>query len=221
MLARRRFGFTLIELLVVIAIIAILAAILFPVFTKARASAQRSSCASNYKQIALGAQAYAEEYNGNYPPAYMGHWPWGDWNDPPPAPQGLRALNRYVKNKKVFFCPSNLFFTALHYKLYWNEGGNAWWCATSYWGNWLQVGLTPKQIAQNTGHDPYSLLLSDIVCEDGASTPANPKPHPFNSHPSGGIPEGGNYIYNDGHAKWKWKAEMRELITWSGVKFFW
>jgi prepilin-type N-terminal cleavage/methylation domain-containing protein/prepilin-type processing-associated H-X9-DG protein len=60
---RERTGFTLIELLVVIAIIAILAAILFPVFARARENARRSSCQSNLKQIGLGAQMYAQDYD--------------------------------------------------------------------------------------------------------------------------------------------------------------
>jgi prepilin-type N-terminal cleavage/methylation domain-containing protein/prepilin-type processing-associated H-X9-DG protein len=60
-------GFTLIELLIVIAIIALLAAILFPVFSRARESARRSSCASNLKQIALGMMQYAQDYDEQLP----------------------------------------------------------------------------------------------------------------------------------------------------------
>lgn len=60
-------GFTLIELLVVIAIIAILAAILFPVFARARENARRASCQSNLKQIGLGILQYAQDYDERYP----------------------------------------------------------------------------------------------------------------------------------------------------------
>src|SRR5262245_10999419 len=60
---RRRHGFTLIELLVVIAIIAILAAILFPVFAQAREKARQASCLSNMKQISLGWQMYMQDYD--------------------------------------------------------------------------------------------------------------------------------------------------------------
>jgi prepilin-type N-terminal cleavage/methylation domain-containing protein len=60
-------GFTLIELLVVIAIIAILAAILFPVFARARENARRASCASNLKQISLGLMQYSQDYDERFP----------------------------------------------------------------------------------------------------------------------------------------------------------
>lgn len=64
---RNKFGFTLIELLVVIAIIGLLAAILFPVFSRARESARRSTCQSNLKQIALGVQQYLQDNDEKYP----------------------------------------------------------------------------------------------------------------------------------------------------------
>ena len=76
-------GFTLIELLVVIAIIAILAAILFPVFARARENARRASCLSNAKQILLGAMQYSQDYDEKYNPEYnygagatAAYWPY-------------------------------------------------------------------------------------------------------------------------------------------------
>src|SRR6187431_2357180 len=66
---RKTSGFTLIELLVVIAIIAILAAILFPVFAQARAKARQATCLSNMKQLAVGTMGYTQDYDELYPPA--------------------------------------------------------------------------------------------------------------------------------------------------------
>ncbi len=67
----RRKGFTLIELLVVIAIIAILAAILFPVFARAREKARQTSCLSNLKQLSLGVLMYAQDYDERLPMLYF------------------------------------------------------------------------------------------------------------------------------------------------------
>jgi len=91
-LSRR--GFTLIELLVVIAIIAILAAILFPVFARAREKARQTSCASNLKQIMLGFKMYESDYDSRTPCIYGS---WETW---------LYTVAPYVKNNQLFMCPS-------------------------------------------------------------------------------------------------------------------
>lgn len=111
-----RRGFTLIELLVVIAIIAILAAILFPVFAKAREKARTASCQSNLKQIATALVMYRNDYdetNVDY-----GRGPYGtptdDWinNQPTMGPSGRYSwglqIMPYVKNVQVFVCPSGV-----------------------------------------------------------------------------------------------------------------
>src|SRR5213593_4773688 len=73
----RRAGFTLIELLVVVAIIAILAAILFPVFAQARDKARQTSCTSNMKQLGTAMMMYVQDYDESYPAVWYadtGHW---------------------------------------------------------------------------------------------------------------------------------------------------
>jgi prepilin-type N-terminal cleavage/methylation domain-containing protein/prepilin-type processing-associated H-X9-DG protein len=108
----RRTGFTLIELLVVIAIISILAAILFPVFGRARANARRASGLSNLKQIGLGLQQYIQDYDGRYPPHVterQGTQYFGVTDTGPDsvAPFSIRAkLQPYVKSIQLFKDPS-------------------------------------------------------------------------------------------------------------------
>ncbi len=96
-----RHGFTLIELLVVIAIIAILAAILFPVFARARENARRASCQSNLKQISLGMMQYTQDYDEKFSPAQGTDVANGD------NPNTIAVtLQPYLKSTQIFICPS-------------------------------------------------------------------------------------------------------------------
>ncbi|MBW3637736.1 MAG: DUF1559 domain-containing protein [Armatimonadetes bacterium] len=108
----KRHGFTLIELLVVIAIIAILAAILFPVFGRARENARRSSCASNQKQIGLGLIQYTQDYDERLP-----LWPKNSsggnidtvnnvFNPTNTTRNPFQSIQPYMKSAQVFACPS-------------------------------------------------------------------------------------------------------------------
>ena len=103
----RRNGFTLIELLVVIAIIAILAAILFPVFARARENARRASCMSNMKQIGLGFLQYTQDYDEKYPTQLTaaGDTAYAYAFDPAQI-NWVNGVFPYIKSQQIFACPS-------------------------------------------------------------------------------------------------------------------
>ena len=97
-------GFTLIELLVVIAIIAILAAILFPVFARARENARRASCSSNLKQIGLGLLQYTQDYDERLPAWANGP---STTSNATTSYKWIDAIFPYVKSEQLFTCPSD------------------------------------------------------------------------------------------------------------------
>jgi len=117
MLSRK--GFTLIELLVVIAIIAILAAILFPVFARAREKARETSCLSNVKQINLGIQMYVQDYDGTYPLAYYYAGGGTSW-----AAQVNPYINQAME-EGIWWCPSSGLTKSWGHSAYIHYGLNA------------------------------------------------------------------------------------------------
>jgi prepilin-type N-terminal cleavage/methylation domain-containing protein len=134
-MSRRKSAFTLIELLVVIAIIAILAAILFPVFAQAREKARQTSCTSNMKQIGLALRMYAQEYDETL--FGSGMLP----TMPATAADGQNIvrmigggtsffLQPYVKNQQIFTCPSDAGDN------YWGRSTTSWpWSKETWWGH--------------------------------------------------------------------------------------
>ncbi|GAB4457916.1 MAG: hypothetical protein OHK0029_18390 [Armatimonadaceae bacterium] len=104
---RKNSGFTLIELLVVIAIIAILAAILFPVFAQAREKARQTSCLSNTKQLALGAMMYTQDYDEAFVPTWIGNGPGWSGDGWPGDQRWQDVIQPYVRNNQIFLCPSD------------------------------------------------------------------------------------------------------------------
>ena len=109
----KRRGFTLIELLVVIAIIAILAAILFPVFSRAREKARQTACLSNLKQIGTAIAMYASDYDSGMPwqQAFVN---WGNVGNLG-MPGWTESIYPYVKNQQIYLCPSGPANTLSHY----------------------------------------------------------------------------------------------------------
>lgn len=116
----RKRGFTLIELLTVIGIIAILAALIFPVFAKARGKARETACLSNLRQIGLAMEMYGTDYDDIYPFAvdptdkftpqiWNGHPEWQFWI--PYMPMLHEVLQPYQKSKEIWRCPSDIGYT--------------------------------------------------------------------------------------------------------------
>ena len=103
-MGRDKLGFTLIELLVVIAIIAILAAMLFPVFARARAKARQASCLSNVRQLSLATEMYTQDYDEMLVPSAH-RAPAGGGSPPSSAPIWPAYVRPYVRNEQLFVCP--------------------------------------------------------------------------------------------------------------------
>jgi prepilin-type N-terminal cleavage/methylation domain-containing protein/prepilin-type processing-associated H-X9-DG protein len=149
-----RKGFTLIELLVVVAIIAILAAILFPVFAQAREKARSASCASNLRQLGTAVRMYVQDYDGQY----FQHWYvtptyWFGRLDtrttPPTAYRAEGLLYPYVKNFDLQKCPS---FT----------GQPSYGSATAGYGynvNYLTTGFGQAGVSEATIEKPASCAV--------------------------------------------------------------
>jgi prepilin-type N-terminal cleavage/methylation domain-containing protein/prepilin-type processing-associated H-X9-DG protein len=199
----RERGFTLIELLVVIAIIAILAAILFPVFAKAREKARQTTCLAHVKQLATAVLSYAQDYDELLPRVCMratGATSWESWAD---------VVLPYAKNSQVFHCPSDARGgSPLSYG--WNVG-SWWWPKLNGVGcGYLHMEL-PTVGLGDVADASQTVMMGEI----------NPQYVPlqiyepyFDTTAQQFIPiakrhnEGSNYAFVDGHAKWYKLASM-------------
>ena len=199
----RKAGFTLIELLVVIAIIAILAAILFPVFARAREKARQTNCLSNTKQIGLAAMQYIQDYDEKWHRHY--------YSVPTalPQPDGSAAtrdflwthmIYPYVNNPQVFSCPSSSEQMAFNSATTYNYAFN-------YHGSGL---MNHRKIA-NILHPAETLVYVDggsYIAAPFIAPGANPD---LRTDPGGHYyidsvkawhNDGCNVAYADGHSKW-------------------
>ncbi len=199
----KRRGFTLIELLVVIAIIAILAAILFPVFARAREKARQTSCLSNLKQIGLGFLMYSQDYDEKL---FGARLPLDGWTG---------AVMPYVKNEQIFTCPSWSGTGGWISRGAANGCGGCGGWTQVYWGGYAYVNQAPGTAPNNGGclhwNETVSIgsyqwpaeqyLLYDGGCPHG--TPVAPGATIANLHVDETRHNGGaNFAFLDGHAKW-------------------
>jgi prepilin-type N-terminal cleavage/methylation domain-containing protein/prepilin-type processing-associated H-X9-DG protein len=225
-----RRAFTLIELLVVIAIIAILAAILFPVFARARENARRASCMSNMKQIGLGTMQYVQDYDGRYPPNFPRDPSNGDSthlyaikDTDTSKPSGvfqvyhggtdhwrtwMDVIFPYVKSTQVFVCPSataNAAYPSYGYNI--AIGGYSTYHTNfgmSSVGDYTPISESaitrPSEIIMFVD---YNNVYSDTTGPwnmNNALTATNTVVTPHL--------DGGNRAFADGHVKWQARANI-------------
>jgi prepilin-type N-terminal cleavage/methylation domain-containing protein/prepilin-type processing-associated H-X9-DG protein len=216
----RKQGFTLIELLVVIAIIAILAAILFPVFARARAKAQQANCLSNVKQLTLGFLMYASDFDQKFPPAgnkyvFTGDVApnWHTWDE---------MVYPYVKNAQIYLCPTDPTVTGP-----WNGGwtgggtGNYNGFPSSYAYNCNVQGWNPMTNLAQFGNggmptEYYAFPAERMLISDSTANWTMYWVGSSESLVSNRHNEGSNMGFNDGHAKWMAKSAV-PVFAWPGV----
>ncbi len=210
-------GFTLIELLVVIAIIALLAAILFPVFARARENARKTSCQNSLKQIGLGFAQYVQDYDETWvtPDKPTGTVTPGvvcrDGNSPE---DGWEAwIMPYVKSWQLFVCPSNANKTydgringgrcRTSYAInlnYWNNTRKNAWGAPVAESDWVKPAETVT-VVDMTAADSWVggwNMNPPANWDDPVSSPASTFTNRINQLHL----DGSNYLYKDGHVKW-------------------
>ena len=201
-------GFTLVEILVVIAIIAILAAILFPVFGRARANARRASCQSNLKQIGIATAQYLQDHDERYmlhAHVVSGVQVSDSWFVP---------LQAYIKSEGVFQCPA---MPDDERRVFPDNDG----AAIDPDSDYIINGLFVHAVHAAKIVTPAQQIFSAQRRENFDVEDYHPWPEPEN----GNLPEwdnvnktihleGANYLFADGHVKWlRWENTLRPPVT--------
>ncbi len=198
-----RSGFTLIELLVVIAIIAILAAILFPVFARAREKARRASCLSNLKQISPAVHMYSDDWDESLP-YYQRPFGWAWYDD----------LQAYLRKRSITVCPS---------KPEWNENH-----ATHEVGYGLNHQIFPAgpSAGSSSPAPPHMAMIDDPAETIGGADKDQGNVRLIGPSFSGSTSwpynvdtrhnDGADFFFLDGHGKW-----MGKSAEWSKSDEMW
>jgi prepilin-type N-terminal cleavage/methylation domain-containing protein/prepilin-type processing-associated H-X9-DG protein len=210
---KRQRAFTLIELLVVIAIIAILAAILFPVFAQAREKARAASCLSNMKQVGLGLDMYATDYDDTFPPSPASLANFGDPQVYSRFPNFLGSLLPYTKNRSIFHCPSAIYNVPYAPTLQKPTELSD----TNYLGNGAVMGRSlavvdrPSDIIYLQEHTwrVNHAHLRPASLDKGKTYQAWHYISPVGEGYSNLHSEGGNVVFVDGHAKYRKYRSLR------------
>jgi prepilin-type N-terminal cleavage/methylation domain-containing protein len=209
---RKNHAFTLIELLVVIAIIAILAAILFPVFAQARQKARTTTCLSNLKQVVIANTMYLQDYDDHFPMAKR-DWPQAAmvdvWN----------GLGPYIKNTSMFICP--------------NDPGPAW---NIRWSRWFPSYKTEPQLLYPSSYYYFQPFYHNF--NPNPKVPAKQTNGPLQSMPQAAVlyptqkaiftcyagqhsPDSEALVFVDGHAKMTPHAQLNESMPFGPWNFDW
>lgn len=209
-------GFTLIELLVVIAIIALLAAILFPVFGRARENARRSSCQSNLKQISLGWIQYSQDYDERTMPGLLNDSS-GGWS--------LRTdqfLTPYLKSVQVLGCPSTKKTTQVPDST-WAAAGAYGYAAYGYNWNLFMVKTTGGSSPLMTDLDKpaETVTFADCTNYDYIGLPGGSLYSDPNARDDPRHLDTVNVAFADGHVKAMKETELLKTETGTGRKVAW
>jgi len=231
---RYRQAFTLIELLVVIAIIAILAAMLFPVFAQAREKARQTACLSNARQMALATAMYVQDYE-SFPMYAVAGQDYRWWNQ----------LEPYTKSRELYICPSvpqlrygrNMAY-GYNYQYLGNSRSNCWNVPVTEAEIHIPAGTLAIADSQGSGtrpcdnddpSDPDYINLQCLGNHGYAIDPPQLPPCKYgpgpNRYATGGTPGvrvppaarhsgGANVVFVDGHAKWMRVEELNADNRW-------
>lgn len=199
-------GFTLIELLVVIGIISILASILFPVFARAREKGRQAACLSNLRQIAMSINMYAQDYDEDMTPGYLG--PGMFWHD---------LIYPYTHNKQIYQCTSRkdcLMGYAVNNLVCGKAQGTMFDPSVKI----LVLDVPPEGIGSNgtsRGNEWWANSLSGLgsPVPPPAGVTDNDNCFKHLSQPERHN-DGINVAYGDGHTKWAREAQLDQTYMW-------